>query len=74
MELDPAKLQEMIAAGEAQLDELRSGAPVSGDADLRERVARLEDRLDQQEAVLRHALTMLIEWFEAESAPESGES
>ncbi|QSR18300.1 XrtA/PEP-CTERM system-associated ATPase [Novosphingobium sp. KA1] len=33
-------------------------------ADARAHIARLEARIEEQEATLRHMLTMLIEWFE----------
>ncbi|MFN2100555.1 hypothetical protein [Altererythrobacter sp. MF3-039] len=63
MELDPATLDTMLAEGEAQLEELRRGVP-AGRSD--PRIDALEDRLDQQESVIRHTLTMLIEWIESQ--------
>ena len=64
MELDPAILDTMLAEGEAQLEELRRGVP-AGRCD--PRIEALEERLDQQEQVIRHTLTMLIEWIESQN-------
>ncbi len=36
-----------------------------------ERIAALEDRLDNQEQSLRHVLGMLIEWMEDEGARQA---
>jgi hypothetical protein len=44
--------RELIASLEARL------------ADAERHVARMEARLDEQERMLRHTLTMLIEWIE----------
>ncbi len=47
--------------------ELSAGAPVSTDAcdeDMRARIDVLENKLVDQDAAVRHVLTMLIEWIE----------
>ena len=67
MELDPVKFHRMIAEGETQIDALRRGLPRDvADPRLGDRISAIEERLDQQEAVLRHTLTMLIEWFDGQ--------
>lgn len=68
MELDPRHLDRMLAEGEAQLDALRLGLGSDGNAELRARIEALEARLDEQQQVLRHTLTMLIEWIEGQAA------
>lgn len=47
----------MAAASQAQSQEL---------AALREQIASLQNRMVEQERTIRHTLTMLIEWIEAE--------
>ena len=66
MELDPRHLDRMLAEGEAQLDAVRLGP--DGNAELRARIEALEARIDEQQQVLRHTLTMLIEWIEGQAA------
>ena len=71
MELDPQKLAQMIAIGDAHLAVLRSSDPLPlVDESLEAQIAQLEARLDQQDHVLRHMMTMLIEWFEAENSSD----
>ena len=68
MELDPTRLQRMIAHGETQLEALREGLLPDGEgAAIERRLAVLEDRVEQQDAVLKHLLRMLIEHFEDEA-------
>lgn len=50
MELDPRNHDRMLAEGQALAD----------------RIAALEAQLDEQQQVLRHTLTMLIEWIEGQ--------
>ena len=38
----------------------------TGPADIKERLARIEQRLDEQEDSLRHMLTMMIDYFESQ--------
>lgn len=64
MDLDPGTLGTMLAEGKAQLEQLRQGAP---DDHRHRRIDALEERLDQQEQVIRHTLTMLIEWIEEQN-------
>ena len=58
MELDPTNLQRMIARGEA------APAAETDKSALERRIAALEDQVEQQDAVLKHMLRMLIEYFE----------
>ena len=67
MELDPQSLERMLAEGEAQLHALRSGMPVGADPEIRARLDALEDMVEEQQQVLRHTLTMLIEWIEGQN-------
>ncbi len=69
MELDPNILRDMISAGEEQVEALRNGATERPfvNADYAARLDALEDRIEQQDAVLRHTLSMLIEWIEGQS-------
>ena len=50
MELDPRNHEDMLAENVALAD----------------RVAALEEQLAEQQQVLRHTLTMLIEWIEGQ--------
>ena len=72
MDLDPRHLDRMLAEGEAQLQALRNGMAFGNGPELEARLAALEARVDEQQQVLRHTLTMLIEWIEGQS--EQGES
>ena len=64
------KFEDMLAQRDSQIAELQqaivelSGKP--GGESGNEEVAGLRARVEEQEATLRHILTMLIEWFENE--------
>lgn len=73
-ELQQAVLEVAASAEHARRVASESGASAPGGApaaalqeqlaDARAHIARLEARIEEQEATLRHMLTMLIEWFE----------
>ena len=64
-ELQQAVL-ELANANEAQAEPLGS---LNGSAhELAERLAALESRMVEQDRTIRHTLTMLIEWIEADGA------
>jgi hypothetical protein len=64
---------ELLARRDAQVAELRQAVaelaeskPADGHDEWLERIQAIERRLSEQEAAVRHVLTMLIEWFEGE--------
>ena len=74
-------LEAMLAECDAQIVELqqavielanasdaRSGQPAADIARLAERLEALENRMIEQDRTIRHTLTMLIEWIEADDA------
>ena len=74
-----ARFEEALADRDAQIAELQQAvielanaseaAAASGDsASLEARIAQLEDRVAEQDRTLRHTLTMMIEWIEADGA------
>jgi uncharacterized coiled-coil protein SlyX len=68
-------VDELLAERDVQISELQqavvelSEAVESGEGgvpeDFRQRLAKLESRVDEQERMVRHVLTMLIEWMES---------
>ncbi len=67
-----AELQQAVLELAARHDEQTSLTNQVGDSDvigvLQRRIAFLEDRLAEQDRTIRHTLTMLIEWIEAEES------
>jgi len=63
-----AAIEALRATGAPCLEDSRNP---DDDQDVNEALARLEDRLDEQERAMRHVLTMLIEWFERDPSDRS---
>lgn len=82
--IDPA-LEMVLAQRDVRIQELEQAvielanaaetAPKSATdnevTELRQHVAKLEDRIAEQDHMIRHTLTMLIEWIEADDAQRS---
>lgn len=82
---DPAAFEAALAQRDARIREQEQAvielanaaetAPRSAidndTAALRQHLARLEDRIAEQDHMIRHTLTMLIEWIEADDAQRS---
>ncbi len=73
-----AGLEDLLALRDAEIIELREAirdlaerSEAGTDNALVERLARLEQRVADQESAVRHVLTMLIEWFEGERPREA---
>jgi uncharacterized coiled-coil protein SlyX len=83
--IDPAEFESALAQRDARIQELEQAvielanaaetapreATDSKDAALRQQIANLEDRIAEQDHMIRHTLTMLIEWIEADDAQRS---
>jgi putative secretion ATPase (PEP-CTERM system associated) len=83
--IDPAALEMVLAQRDVRIGELEQAvielanaaetAPKSTAdnevAALRQHIAKLEDRIAEQDHMIRHTLTMLIEWIEADDAQRS---
>ncbi len=65
-----AELQQAVIeiANEREADLVRPGSSEDGLAALEEKFGSLEAKILEQERTIRHTLTMLIEWIEAEDA------
>lgn len=81
-----ARFEEALADRDAQLSELQQAVielanaaeqpavPTASDelvARLEARIAQLEERVAEQDKTLRHTITMMIEWIEADGAPRA---
>ncbi len=74
-----AERDERTAELEAAISELRAagcepagdGSGAGSDAEVNEALARIEQRLEEQERSFRHVLTMLIEWLEDDQSREA---
>ncbi len=62
-----AELQQAVI----ELADRIGNGPVAVPDDFARKVSALEHRLDEQEASVRHVLTMLIEWFESGQPPRA---
>jgi len=75
-EADPAR----IAQFEAAIADLQAAGLTEVEAsrgeqdDPAEAIARIEQRLEEQEQTLRHVLSMLIEWLEVEGHNEASQA
>lgn len=66
---EPAAIEQASApdeAGHMPIGENAPEMPAAHDPALAERIALLEDRLDEQEGALRRVLTLLIDWVESD--------
>ena len=67
-----AELQQAVLELASASDARSAAIPIAGEqpglADVVERMAALESRLIEQDRTIRHTLTMLIEWIEADDA------
>ena len=61
-----AELQQAVLELANEQEAAHGTAATSGQAQLEERFAALEAKLLEQERTVRHTLTMLIEWIEAD--------
>ena len=73
--------QKMLEHRDAQIEELQqavielshavAGTDRDADAELHDRIEKLDAKLVEQEHAVRHVLTMLIEWVETGEAPRA---
>jgi general secretion pathway protein A len=66
-----AAISELQAAGAAAHRETPELEPLLADAALSASLARIEQRLEEQEQSFRHVLAMLIEWLEEDGSREA---